>query len=91
MDTSANVANASVTQTSSLFVENREVPGMGPGRAHGGTLCGQLTGSVAGIGPKNTCASTGVLFIGWDYREWDTRDDIRGVVKLHMPSARSLG
>ena len=41
---------------------------MGPGRAHGkGLSMAWLTGSVAGIGQKKTCASMGALFIGWDY------------------------
>ena len=62
------MANTSITKTSSLFVKNREVPGMGPGRAHEkGLSMAWLTGSVAGIGPKKTCASMGALFIGWDY------------------------
>ena len=34
-DTGAIMANTSITETSSLFVENWEVPGMGPRRAHG--------------------------------------------------------
>ena len=68
MVTSAIMVNTSITKTSSLFVKNKGMPGMGPGEdSWEGTLYSLLTGSVAGMGPKNTLASTGVLFIGWDY------------------------
>ena len=66
--TGAITANTSITKTSSLFVKNREVPSMGPGESsQERTLYSQLTDSVAGIGPKNTCASMGELFIGQNY------------------------
>ena len=39
---------------------------MGPGdSSQEGTLYSWLTGSMAGVGPKNTCASMGGLFTGW--------------------------
>ena len=55
----------SITKTSSLFVINRGVLGMGPGESSWeGTSYGWLTGSVAGIGPKNTHVNIDMLFIG---------------------------
>ena len=73
-------------------MKNRGVPGMGLGESSWkGTPYGWLTGSMAGIGPKNTCTRTGVLFTGWGYWKQDPSDDMHSVITSHMPSARSLG
>ena len=83
------MVNTSITVTSGLFFKNREVPGMDPGRAYIlFTHYSWLTDSSAGMGPKNTHVSMGVLFKVLDYQ--DSRDDICSVVKPHTPSARSL-
>ena len=66
MVTSAIMVNTSITRSSSLFVINKGVPGMGLGESSWeGTPYGWPTGSLAGVGPKNTRVNMGVLFIGF--------------------------
>ena len=63
----------------------------------GGELMGRdsvllaYCGSMAGIGLKNTRASMGALFIGWDYQKWGPGDDMHSVITPHMTSAGILG